>query len=281
MNDMIPDATVQDALSWMAITKAIVMLLAGWFLARLATRLFRNTTSIKLGAHHLAIYSRGIFYAIFAVFFFAAIKQLGFDISVLLGAAGILTVAVGFASQTSASNLISGLFLLGEKPFEVGDALRVDGETGEVVSIDLLSVKLRTYDNLFVRLPNETLIKSKVVNLTKFPIRRIDLVIGVAYREDIKQVMALLLEVANKERRCMEEPQPFCGVTLFNTSSVDLLLAAWCRKDIFRQVKSDLLVAIKETFDKNDIEIPFPHVSIYSGSRTPPIPLRTISGEES
>lgn len=277
MNDMIPEASVQDALSWLTISKAILMLAAGWLLARLATRLFRGTAGIKLGAHHLAIYSRGIFYAIFAIFSFAAIQQLGFDISVLLGAAGILTVAIGFASQTSASNLISGLFLLGEKPFEVGDVLRVDGETGEVVSIDLLSVKLRTFDNLFVRLPNETLIKNKVVNLTKFPIRRVDLVIGVAYREDLKQVIALLLEVANQERRCMEEPQPFCGVTLFNTSSVDLLLAVWCRKELFREVKSDLLVAIKEAFDKNDIEIPFPHVSLYSGSRTAPMPVQTLS----
>ncbi len=280
MSDMIPDATVQDALSWMAITKAMLMLVAGWFLARLATRLFRSTAGIKLGAHHLAIYSRGIFYAIFAIFIFAAIQQLGFDISVLLGAAGILTVAIGFASQTSASNLISGLFLLGEKPFEVGDVLRVDGETGEVVSIDLLSVKLRTFDNLFVRLPNETLIKNKVVNLTKFPIRRIDLVVGVAYREDLKQVIALLLEVANKELRAMEEPQPFCGVTLFNDSSVDLLLAVWCRKELFREVKSALLVSIKEAFDEHDIEIPFPHVSLYSGSRTEPIPLRTIADEK-
>jgi small-conductance mechanosensitive channel len=279
MNDMIPETAAQDALTWVAIIKALLMLVAGWFLARVATRLFRSTAGIKLGAHHLAIYSRGIFYAIFAIFIFAAIQQLGFDISVLLGAAGILTVAVGFASQTSASNLISGLFLLGEKPFEVGDVLRVDGETGEVVSIDLLSVKLRTFDNLFVRLPNETLIKNKVVNLTKFPIRRIDLVVGVAYREDLKQVIALLLEVANNERRCLEEPQPFCGVTLFNTSSVDVLLAVWCRKELFREVKSDLLVAIKETFDKHDIEIPFPHVSLYSGSRTGPIPLRTISDD--
>ena len=79
----------------------------------------------------------------------------------------------------------------------------------------------------------------------------------------------------------MEEPQPFCGVTLSNTSSVDVLLALWCRKELFREVKSDLLVAIKETFDKHDSEIPFPHVSVYSGSRTGPIPLRTISGEES
>ena len=206
-------------------------------------------------------------------------QQLGFDISVLLGAAGILTVAIGFAAQTSASNLISGLFLLGEKPFEVGDVLRVDGETGEVVGIDLLSVKLRTFDNLFVRLPNETLIKSKVVNLTKFPLRRIDLVVGVAYREDLKRVIGLLLEVAERELRCMEEPQPFCVVTAFNTSSIDLQLSVWCRKEVFRDLKSEMMVAIKASFDRNGIEIPFPHVSLYAGSQTPPFPLQNRDAE--
>jgi small-conductance mechanosensitive channel len=277
MNEMIPETTVRDVLNWLQIGKALLMLVAGWLLAGAASRLFRRTTRFKLGPHLLAIYSRLIFYGIVTLFIVSAIRQLGFDISVLLGAAGILTVAVGFASQTSASNLISGLFLLGEKPFEVGDVLRVDDNTGEVVSIDLLSVKLRTFDNLFVRIPNELLIKSRLVNLTRFPIRRIDLSVGVAYREDLQQVIALLLEIANNERRCLEEPQPFCGVSNFGTSSVDLQLSVWARREIYRELKSDLMVAIKARFDAQGIEIPFPHLAVYAGSRTAPIPIKTLT----
>ena len=278
MNEMLTETTVQDTLNWLQIGQALVLVVAGWFLASLASRLFQRTTRFRLGPHLLAIYSRLIFYGIFTLFIVSAIRQLGFDISVLLGAAGILTVAVGFASQTSASNLISGLFLLGEKPFEVGDVLRVENDTGEVVSIDLLSVKLRTFDNLFVRIPNELLIKSKLVNLTKFPIRRIDLTVGVAYREDLQQVIALLLEIANNELRCLEEPQPFCAVTNFGTSSVDLQLSVWGRREIYRELKSDLMVAIKACFDSQGIEIPFPHVAVYAGSRTEPLPIKTMTG---
>jgi small-conductance mechanosensitive channel len=280
MNELIPETGVQDAINAVAIIKALVMLAAGWTLAKLSSGLFRRTTRARLGAHHLVIYSRFIFYSIFVLFIIAAMNQLGFQVSVLLGAAGILTVALGFASQTSASNLISGLFLLGEKPFEIGDVLRVDGDTGEVVGIDLLSVKLRTFDNLYVRIPNELLIKSKFVNLTKFPIRRIDLTVGVAYRENLQQVTRLLLAIANDELRCLEEPQPFCIVTNFGSSSVDLQLSVWGRREVFRELKSDLMTAIKAAFDENGIEIPFPHVSLYSGSRTDPLPIRTLRDDD-
>ena len=273
MNDIVTVPNVEEAISLIAVLRAIAMLVIGWVAAKLSARFFKRAAAFKLSAHHLSLFGRLIFYTVFTLFFATAIHQLGFKISVLLGAAGILTVALGFASQTSASNLISGLFLLGEKPFELVYVLRVDGDTGEVISIDLLSVKLRTPDNLYVRIPNELLIKSKFINLTKFPVRRIDLVVGVAYREDLSQVIRLLLELVNSEPRCMEEPQPFCTVTNFGSSSVDLQLSVWGRRELFRELKSDLMIAIKSTFDTHGIEIPFPHLSLYSGSKTDPLPI--------
>lgn len=276
MSELIPEASLQDTISLINALKAVTVLVGGWITAKLATRFFKRAAESKMSAHHLSLCSRLIFYTLLTLFIATAIHQLGFKISVLLGAAGILSVALGFASQTSASNLISGLFLLGEKPFEVGDVLQVEGDTGEVLSIDLLSVKLRTFDNLFVRIPNELLIKSKFVNLTKFPIRRIDMTVGVAYRENLDEVTRLLLELIDNEPRCLDEPQPFCMVTNFGSSSVDIQLSVWCRREIFRPLKGDLMIAIKSMFDQHDIEIPFPHVSIYSGSKTEPLPIRQV-----
>lgn len=274
MNDTINTDTLQSAITWAAILKSILIILAGWYLSGLAARSFRRAAEQQLSVHQLAIYGRLIFYGVLTLFLVTAIHQLGFRLSVLLGAAGILTVAIGFASQTSASNLISGLFLLGEKPFEVGDVLKIGSDIGEVISVDLLSVKLRTPDNLFVRIPNESLIKSTVINLTKYPIRRADLAIGIAYREDAKQVSELLLELAARETRVLEEPQPFCIVTNFGASSVDLQLSFWCRRELFRDLKSDMMIAIKAEFDQRGIEIPYPHLSLYSGSQTEPFPVR-------
>ena len=95
----------------------------------------------------------GSFYLILCLFLVSALVELGFSLGVLVGTAGILTVAIGFASQTSMSNLISGLFLIGEQSFAVGDIIKIDQITGVVLSIDLLSTKLRTFDNTYVRLP--------------------------------------------------------------------------------------------------------------------------------
>lgn len=273
MDEIVTEVGIDNVINWLSLTKATLMLLLGWGVAKIATRFFIRVAEFKLSKHQLSIYTRLIFYIIISLFFVTALHQLGFKISILLGAAGILTVALGFASQTSASNLISGLFLLGEKPFEIGDVLRVDGDTGEVISIDPLSVKLRTFDNLYVRIPNESLIKNKFINITKFPIRRIDLAIGVAYRENLEQVSKLLLDLANNDSRCLEEPQPFCIVKEFGASSVDIQLSVWARREFFREVRSDLLKTIKSTFDANDIEIPFPHVSLYTGSKTQPFPV--------
>merc|ERR1712138_241157 len=114
-----------------------------------------------------------------------------------------------------------------ERPFEIGDVIEADATIGEVVAIDLLSVKLRTPDNLYVRIPNETLIKTRVVNRSRFPIRRIDLVLGIAYAEDVEKVRDLLLELAQQNTVCLEEPKPFVLVTGFGASSVDLQFSFW------------------------------------------------------
>ena len=155
---------------------AIILSIFGFLIARLVSNTFIRTIGNKFNAHQRLVWRRGIFYFIFLIFVMASLKEAGFKLSVFLGAAGILTVALGFASQTSATNLISGLFLIGEGSFEIGDTIQltlIRGHVieGEVISIDLLSVKLLTQDNVYVRLPNEQLIRAPVHNLSKFPIR--------------------------------------------------------------------------------------------------------------
>ncbi|MFH1465269.1 MAG: mechanosensitive ion channel family protein [Pseudomonadota bacterium] len=210
----------------------------------------------------------------------SALRELGFDLSVLLGAAGVLTVAMGFAAQTSASNLISGLFLALERSFKVGDAITVGTTQGEVLAIDLLSVKLRTWDNRLVRVPNETLVKSDITNLTRFPIRRADLAVGVAYKEDLAKVRGLLMALMDALPNVLEEPKPVVWVTGFGASSVDLQVSAWLEAREFFQQRSDLYEAVKRCLDEHGIEIPFPHVSLYTGEATKPLPVRvTPAGE--
>lgn len=252
----------------------------GLVLARVAGRGVGKLLAGEVDAHREQLLRRVVSYATFGLFGAAALHQIGFDLRVLLGAAGILSVAVGFASQTSASNLVSGLFLLGEHPFGVGDVVRVGQTTGEVVSVDLLSMKLRTFDNLFVRIPNETLIKSEVTNLTRYPIRRIDIAIGVAYKENVERVRDLLLEIADQNPLALEEPPPLFIFSGYGDSALQLQFSVWGARENFLELRNTIQHEIKEAFDRAGIEIPFPHRSLYAGAATDPLPVRLVSGHD-
>jgi small-conductance mechanosensitive channel len=256
------------------------LLVLGLILGSFAARSVSKVMAKRSSRHHTVMVRRLVFYVIVLLFGVAALREAGFSLYVVLGAAGILTVAIGFASQTSASNMISGLFLLVEKPFEIGDFIEVETIMGEVVGIDMLSVKLRTRDNLYVRIPNETLIKTPVVNRSRFPIRRIDLQVGIAYAEDAQKVEALLLALAEKDPVCLEEPKAFVLVTAFGPSSVDLQFSFWVPKDKVLEGKSGMLVAVKKTLDREGVEIPFPHTSIYAGSHSEPFRVQLMGPEQ-
>lgn len=259
--------------------RASALLVVGFIVAKLVSRFSLQFINKIFTPHTSQLIQRGIYYLLFILFIFSALLELGFNLSLLLGAASVLTVAIGFASQTSASNFISGIFLMAERSFVIGDVIKVGSTVGEVLSIDLLSVKIRTFDNLFVRLPNESLIKSELTTLTKFPIRRLDMKIGVAYKENIKRVKDILEKVASANPLCLEEPKPLYIFQGFEDSSLSLQFSVWAKRENFLELKNSMYEQIKNAFDAEDIEIPFPHLSLYAGNKTEPFPI-TISKQE-
>lgn len=258
--------------------RTLLLVMAGFLAARLAAALPGRLLDRRLSSHQIMLVRRIVYYAVLLLFLTSALHELGFSLAVLLGAAGVLSVAIGFASQTSASNLISGLFLIVEKPFEIGDIITVGGTTGEVLSIDLLSVKLRTFENLYVRIPNETLIKSEVTTLTRFPIRRLDIKMGVAYKEDLSRVRETLMRVAENNPVCLDEPKPLFIFLAFGDSALEFQFSVWAVREKFLDLRNSMHEDIKRAFDEADIEIPFPHLSIYTGSATGPFPVRVEGG---
>ncbi|WP_425258692.1 mechanosensitive ion channel family protein [Marinobacter qingdaonensis] len=271
--------SVVTDIAWGTWFSSLFLLVLGLVLGSFAGRSAAKFMAQRSTRHHTVMVRRLVFYLIVLLFAMAALREAGFSLEVVLGAAGILTVAIGFASQTSASNMISGLFLLVEKPFEIGDVIEVDATIGEVIGIDMLSVKLRTPDNLYVRIPNETLIKTRVVNRSRFPIRRLDLTVGIAYAEDVERVEKLLLGLAEQNPVCLEEPKPFVLVTAFGPSSVDLQFSFWVPKDKVLDGRSGIMVGIKKALDREGIEIPFPHTSIYAGSHSEPFRVQLLGPE--
>jgi small-conductance mechanosensitive channel len=257
----------------------VVLLVVGFPLLIALSAAAGKAAKKQLSPQAAMLLRKGIFYIGTLIIALTILHQLDLKMGTLLGAAGIVGIAIGFASQTSVSNIISGLFLISERPFEVGDLIRVGETTGTVMSIDLMSVKLKTFDNQFVRLPNETLIKTQVNNLTHFPIRRLDIHLGVAYKEDVATVKKVLAEIATANPFCLDEPEPLILLQNFGDSALEFLFAVWSTKDDYLKLKKTMRQEIKERFDSEGIEIPFPHRTLYTGSKTEPMPIRIVSEE--
>lgn len=256
--------------------RVALIVVIGLFVLKILNFFIGKVTKKRFSQQSSMLIRKAIFYTGASIIFLSVMRQLGVKLTTLLGAAGIAGIAIGFASQTSISNIISGLFLISEKPFAVGDVIKVGNTVGIIMSIDLLSLKLRTFDNLYIRIPNEQLIKTEVINITRFPIRRLDIDISVAYREDIGRVREVLLEIAKNNPYCLDNPEPFFLIKRFGSHGVELLLGAWFSKDDYVALKNSIMQEIKERFEREKIEIPFPHISLYTGSNTAPLPVQLM-----
>jgi len=252
-------------IKWIQIVFAFLIVILGYFVARWLSIVSEKSMVKRMSRHQAMLLRRVIFYGLFILFFVSALHQIGFTLSVIIGAAGILTVAIGFASQTAASNLISGIFLLFEHPFQVGDFIQVNNQSGTVDSMDLLSTKLMTGDNLLIRIPNEMLIKSPITNFSYCPTRRIDLLINIPYDINVDLVKQLILDLTKEEKGVNPKPQPQIILNQFLDSAIELKLMCWTKNADFTETKSRLQEKIKQAFDKENIGMPYPQLTIHQG----------------
>lgn len=189
------------------------------------------------------------------------LHEFGFNVTALLGAAGVLGVAIGFASQTSISNIISGFFLLAERPFSVGDIIKSGDVVGYVESVDLISVRVRTLDNKLVRLPNEMVLKQHLSNLTFYAIKRVDCVVSLPYMHNIEHAKKLIIEVTANNPLFLKDPAPVVGIHKLGQHDFDseirtfLMVRVWVATENFRSAPAILMEQLKDQFDKNQTVI--------------------------
>ena len=223
---------------------ALLFLVVGTAVSRVVSQVLGRVAGRWTSPHYASLMGRSTWYGLLALVVTGALRELGFDLSVVLGLAGVATVAVGFAAQTSMSNVISGLFLLVERPFELGDVVRVEQTTGVVTSIDLLSVKLRTFDNLFVRIPNETLVKAELTNLTRYPVRRLDLLVGVDVDADLERVRTVALAALAACQSVLAEPAPRVLFTGVVDQGVTMSVIAWGETASYLELRDEVIVRV-------------------------------------
>ncbi|MBN2737029.1 MAG: mechanosensitive ion channel family protein [Spirochaetales bacterium] len=258
---------------WVAVN-ALLTIIIGFVLIKLLSSIIlrfimkRATPQTQLIVRKVILYS-GISFIVLYLF-----NLLGIELTPLLGAAGIVGIALGFASQTSVSNLISGLFLISEKPFTIGDVISINNNSGVITSIDLLSIKIRTFDNRYIRIPNEKILNNELINITRFPIRRMDIKLSIAYKEDIKRVKEVLGEIAAQNPFSLDEPEPLILLTDFGNSAIEFLMGLWFEKSDYINLKNSIMEEIKVRFDKENIELAYPRLSLVAGSDSSPFELR-------
>jgi small-conductance mechanosensitive channel len=248
-------------------------LVVGFLALRVIIFLVRRILRRRATQQVTMLVTKGINYAGVAALLVIAFIELGVNLTPVLGAAGIVGLAVGIASQTSLSNIISGLFLVSEKPFEIGDVIKVGTTMGIVMSIDLLSVKIRTFDNIFIRIPNQTIASAELSTITRFPIRRMDVEITMAYRCDPGEVEQVLRDLAKDLTYCLDEPVPLVLFTKITPAGIHVLFGVWFVRENFIQVKNGLISEIITRFRQHSIEIAYPHTVVYAGSESHPFPI--------
>ena len=218
----------------------------------------------KMSMQTQHIIKKAIDYSAFVTIVLTAFHRLGINVSGLLGAAGIAGIAIGFAAQTSVSNVISGLFVITERAFKIGDTIEIADIIGTVQSINLLSVALKTFDSQYVRVPNETIIKANLINYSHFPFRRVKTELSVPYGIDLRRVETILIDTAKKNRFIVDDPAPSVLWTAFDSSGISCALLAWTSVQDYGSARNSIFIDIDERLKAEGIEIPFDQLVVHT-----------------
>lgn len=241
------------SLQWGHVAFALLLLFFGYFFAKKISHLVGRLVENKFSKHLAMLSSRIVYYSLFLLFLVSALHEVGFKLTILLGTAGLFTVALSFASQTAASNLISGVFLLFERPFKVGDVIAIKDIKGTVETIDWLSTKIKTSDNRLIRIPNEGLIKSEITNLSIYPQKRDEIILRIEALQNVANIKSLLKKICDDCIHIL--PKPGTKILLsqmIDSGGVELKLMYWSKTDL-AAVRDEVLMAIKSTFEQESI----------------------------
>jgi len=204
-----------------------------------------------------------IYWVLFALVCITALGQLGVQTAsfvAILGAAGL---AVGLALQGSLSNFAAGVLILILRPFRVGEFVDIAGESGKVQSIKIFTTELRTGDNKCVIIPNARVLDSNIVNHSSTGTRRVDLVFGIGYDDNIQQARDVIKRIMDADSRILKDPEAAVMVSELADSSVNLAVRPWVKTEDYWGVMADMKESIKNAFDDDGISIPYPQTDLH------------------
>ncbi|TVQ43334.1 MAG: mechanosensitive ion channel family protein [Gammaproteobacteria bacterium] len=238
--------------AWAVVTRVLLVLLARYELDRSIEQLLRNVISV----------------VIVVVGLVTVLSQFGVDIFAMVAGLGIVGLAVGFAAQSTLANFIAGITLLLERPFRIGDWVRINDQEGKVIRIALRTTWLRTRDNIFTMIPNDSVASADIINYSTEGPTRLQLSLGIAYKESVQAARDVIMPILENHELVIQTPDmpPRLLLTALGDSSQDLTVRFWISPenyDFRGRLTAELLEAIKEALDEAGIEIPFPHLQLF------------------
>ena len=240
-----------------------IFIIGGWIVRKLVTVVDKMMSLRKMDEA-----LRGFMVAIIGtvlkfIILLIAVEQLGVDTTSLLAILGAAGLAVGLALKDSLSNFAAGVMLIMFKPFQIGHFVEAAGTAGVIEKITVFNTIMRTGDNKEIIVPNAQIYGGTIVNVSAKPTRRIDLVIGIGYDDDMKKARDLMRAVIDADARVLKDPEVVIAVNELGDSSVNFVVRPWVNSADYWAVKWYLLEEIKNTFDANGISIPYPQQDVH------------------
>ena len=236
------------------------LIVAGWTRGAVYKAVKKSPRMDELLAKFLASLAR---YLVIAVTVLAILDQFGVETASLIALLGTVGLAVGLALQGTLSNVAAGVMLLVFRPFKVGDYVEAAGHAGTVQGVTLFVTELSTPDNVQIILPNGQVWGSAVMNYSFHDTRRVDILLGISYEDDIAKAMAAVQDTVAGDDRAHKDPAPVIAVAELADSSVNLTVRVWCDAADYWPLKFDLTKALKERMDREGIAIPYPQHTVH------------------
>ncbi|MEG9193865.1 MAG: mechanosensitive ion channel family protein [Candidatus Methanoglobus sp.] len=242
-----------------------LILLIALLIAKIIAMSLRRSLAEKMRKDQLEILVKFVYAVVMLIAIVTVTPILGLNLTGLLVAGGIAGIVIGFASQKVVSNLLSGLFLIAERPVKIGDQIVVGNIAGFVEDMNVMSTIVRTYDGLYVRIPNETLFTSNITNPVANAARRFEYTISIRYSDDAEKAIQIIKNVIEAHPFALKLPPPRVFVDSLGDSGVNIIARIWAPPSEWMDVKMDLLWKIKVELEKNGIKIPFPQRVVWFG----------------
>ncbi|WP_045627690.1 small-conductance mechanosensitive channel MscS [Vibrio vulnificus] len=246
------------------IISAIVILFIGNIIVKVVANSVSKVLNKKEMDKAVVEFIHGLVrYLLFVIVLIAALGRVGVETASVVAVIGAAGLAVGLALQGSLSNFAAGVLIVAFRPFKSGDYVEIGGVAGSVEAIQIFQTVLKTPDNKMVVVPNSGVIGGAITNYSRHATRRVDLMIGVSYKSDLKKTKQVIRETLEKDTRILKDPDMTIGVVALADSSVNFVVRPWCKTEDYWAVYFDSMQAIKEALDANGIEIPFPQMDVH------------------